>query len=172
MMTAREHDDRKGHHYYTRLRTPCLRGLGSGGAGPQYISQKTFCESNEAASGSKALQECHPERSEGSHAGYRSFAALRMTQRDGLVFEMFCPLRVPSSPFLPPAITFDCQISSGTISLPELVSWVCAGKHDWGDSVATTRANITLSRHQEPEEHGDTRRRVLHPADHKHSSTS
>ena len=79
MMTAREHDDRKGHHYYTRLRTPCLRGLGSGGAGPQYISQKTFCESNEAASGSKALQECHPERSEGSLARQRSFAALRMT---------------------------------------------------------------------------------------------
>ncbi len=31
---------------------------------------------------------CHPERSEGSLSGERSFAALRMTKRDGLSFEM------------------------------------------------------------------------------------
>src|SRR5437667_12085923 len=43
------------------------------------------------------MQECHPEpiRSaqgklrEGSLSGERSFAALRMTKRDGLVFEMY-----------------------------------------------------------------------------------
>jgi len=40
------------------------------------------------ASQTKAIQECHPERSEGSLAGERAFAALRMTKRDGLVFEM------------------------------------------------------------------------------------
>ena len=38
------------------------------------------------ASQTKPLQECHPERSEGSLAGQRSFAALRMTKRDGLFF--------------------------------------------------------------------------------------
>src|SRR2546429_2758287 len=41
------------------------------------------------ASQTKPLQECHPERSEGSLAGQRSFAALRMTKRDGLFFEMY-----------------------------------------------------------------------------------
>jgi hypothetical protein len=45
----------------------------------------------------KPMQQCHPERSEGSLAGPRSFAALRMTKRDGLFFEMDCgqadPLR-------------------------------------------------------------------------------
>src|SRR5258708_29156679 len=45
----------------------------------------------------KPLQECHPERSEGSRAGQRSFALLRMTKRDGLFFEMYCPLRVPGA---------------------------------------------------------------------------
>jgi len=34
------------------------------------------------------MQECHPERSEGSLSGERSFAPLRMTKREGLVFEM------------------------------------------------------------------------------------
>src|SRR6266700_64018 len=38
------------------------------------------------------MQECHPERSEGSLCGERSFAALRMTKREGLVFEMSWPL--------------------------------------------------------------------------------
>src|SRR5437588_1710669 len=47
------------------------------------------------ASQTKPMQECHPERSEGSLAGQRSFAALRMTQRDGLVFEMYWRLRRP-----------------------------------------------------------------------------
>src|SRR5438874_5805984 len=42
------------------------------------------------------MQECHPERSEGSLSGERSFAALRMTKRDALFFEMYCPLWSPS----------------------------------------------------------------------------
>src|SRR5213078_76527 len=42
------------------------------------------------ASQTKPIQECHPERSEGSLSGERSFAALRMTKRDGLFFEMDC----------------------------------------------------------------------------------
>jgi len=37
----------------------------------------------------KPLQACHPERSEGSVSGERSCAALRMTKRDGLFFEMY-----------------------------------------------------------------------------------
>src|SRR5947209_7691318 len=41
------------------------------------------------ASQTKPMQECHPERSEGSLSSERSFAALRMTKRDGLVFEMY-----------------------------------------------------------------------------------
>ena len=40
------------------------------------------------ASQTKPMQEGHPERSAGSLAGQRSFASLRMTQRDGLFFEM------------------------------------------------------------------------------------
>ena len=40
------------------------------------------------------MQECHPERSEGSLSGERSFAPLRMTKRDGLLFEMYWALRV------------------------------------------------------------------------------
>ncbi len=43
------------------------------------------------ASQTKPIEECHPERSEGSLSGERSFATLRMTKRDGLVFEMSCP---------------------------------------------------------------------------------
>jgi hypothetical protein len=43
----------------------------------------------------KPIQECHPERSEGSLSGERSFAALRMTQRDGLLFEMYWGLPPP-----------------------------------------------------------------------------
>src|SRR5229473_3329238 len=51
----------------------------------QYISNKRF------ASQTKPMQDCHPERSEGSLAGQRSFAPLRMTKPDGLLFEMYCP---------------------------------------------------------------------------------
>src|SRR5205807_9801178 len=47
------------------------------------------------ASQMKPIQECHPERSEGSLAGQRSFAALRMTKRDGLLFEMYWPVWPP-----------------------------------------------------------------------------
>jgi hypothetical protein len=43
------------------------------------------------ASQTKPLQECHPERSEGSLSGERSFAALRMTKPDALLFEMYWP---------------------------------------------------------------------------------
>src|SRR5947209_20565710 len=43
------------------------------------------------ASQTKPLQGCHPERSEGSLAEQRSFAALRMTMPDDLFFEMDCP---------------------------------------------------------------------------------
>src|SRR5947209_4113855 len=43
----------------------------------------------------KPIQDCHPERSEGSLSGERSFAPLRMTKREGLLFEMYCPSRVP-----------------------------------------------------------------------------
>src|SRR5437588_1478320 len=49
------------------------------------------------ASQTKPLQECHPERSEGSLFGERSFAALRMTKRDGLFFERYWTLPVYSS---------------------------------------------------------------------------
>ncbi len=38
------------------------------------------------------MQDGHPERSEGSLSGERSFAALRMTKRDGLLFEMYWAL--------------------------------------------------------------------------------
>ncbi len=41
------------------------------------------------ASQTKPMQDCHPERSEGSLSGERSFAPLRMTKRDGLLFEMY-----------------------------------------------------------------------------------
>ena len=41
------------------------------------------------ASQMKPLQERHPERSEGSLAGQRSLAALRMTKPDGLFFAMY-----------------------------------------------------------------------------------
>jgi len=43
------------------------------------------------------MQECHPERSAGSLAGQRSCAALRMTQRDGLLSEMYWGLPRPWS---------------------------------------------------------------------------
>src|SRR5205823_109930 len=52
------------------------------GASPNPFQRRRF------ASQTKPLQECHPERSEGSLSGERSFAALRMTKRDGLFFEM------------------------------------------------------------------------------------
>src|SRR5437667_9331326 len=48
------------------------------------------------ASQTRPIQQCHPERSEGSLPGRRSFAALRMTLRDGLLFEMYCPLWSPA----------------------------------------------------------------------------
>src|SRR6266404_8174385 len=47
------------------------------------------------ASQTKPMQDCHPERSEGSLSGQRSFAALRMTKRDGLFFEMYWTLGHP-----------------------------------------------------------------------------
>ncbi len=47
------------------------------------------------ASQTKPMQDCHPERSEGSLAGQRSFAALRMTKGDGLLFEMYWPQGLP-----------------------------------------------------------------------------
>ena len=53
------------------------------------------------ASQTKPLQACHPERSEGSLSGERSFAALRMTKPDGLFFEMYCPLWARKSGGLP-----------------------------------------------------------------------
>ena len=37
----------------------------------------------------ESISLCHPERSEGSLAGQRSFAALRMTMPDALFFEMY-----------------------------------------------------------------------------------
>src|SRR5258706_13164429 len=51
------------------------------------------------ASPTKPIQAGHPERSEGSLAGQRSFAALRMTKRDGLFFEMYCAQGVPCGGF-------------------------------------------------------------------------
>jgi hypothetical protein len=56
------------------------------------------------ASQTKPMQPCHPERSEGSLAEQRSFAALRMTQRDGLVFEMDWPWRSACFPKIAPAL--------------------------------------------------------------------
>jgi hypothetical protein len=58
-------------------RVPAGRGLVSN------ILQRRRC-----ARQTKPLQACHPERSEGSVSGARSFAALRMTKRDGLFFEL------------------------------------------------------------------------------------
>jgi hypothetical protein len=55
----------------------------------QFQENKTFCESNEAASGVSSLRfaSCaSSERSEGSLSGERSFATLRMTKRDALFF--------------------------------------------------------------------------------------
>src|SRR5438105_15514711 len=62
---------------------------GGGALGSNPFQRRRF------ASQTKPLQECHPERSEGSLAGQRSFAPLRMTKRDDLLFEMYCPQRVP-----------------------------------------------------------------------------
>src|SRR5438874_13310245 len=47
------------------------------------------------ASQTKPLQECHPERSEGSLAEQRSFAPLRMTKPDGLFFDRRVGLQSP-----------------------------------------------------------------------------
>ncbi len=59
------------------------------------------------ASQTKPIQDCHPERSEGSLAEQRSFAPLRMTKPDGLFFEMDWPLwsPVPYSPGIAPRIS-------------------------------------------------------------------
>src|SRR2546425_9363271 len=53
------------------------------GASPNTFQIRRF------ASQTKPVQDCHPERSEGSLSGERSFAPLRMTKRDGLLFEMY-----------------------------------------------------------------------------------
>jgi hypothetical protein len=53
------------------------------------------------ASQTKPMQACHRERSEGSLAGLGSFAALTMTKRDGLVFEMYWAQAPTTSPFHP-----------------------------------------------------------------------
>src|SRR5713101_3672026 len=50
------------------------------------------------ASQTKPMEHCHPERSEGSLSGERSFAALRMTKRDGLLCEMYYLQGVPWGP--------------------------------------------------------------------------
>src|SRR5947209_19866205 len=47
------------------------------------------------ASQMKPIQDCHPERSEGSLSSERSFAPLRMTKRDGLLCEIYWPLGRP-----------------------------------------------------------------------------
>src|SRR6266496_2262702 len=65
------------------------------GTNPRREARDDTFQIGRCASQPKPMQECHPERSEGSLAGQRSFAALRMTQRDGLVFEMYCPQGVP-----------------------------------------------------------------------------
>jgi hypothetical protein len=56
------------------LRARTRRAQEQGDHKGQSISKKMFCESNEAE--------------EGSLCGERSFAALRMTERDSLFFEM------------------------------------------------------------------------------------
>src|SRR6266496_6704763 len=59
------------------------------GTNPRREARDDTFQIGRCASQTKPMQECHPERSEGSLSGERSFAALRMTQRDGLVFEMY-----------------------------------------------------------------------------------
>src|SRR5260370_33254102 len=53
------------------------------GASPNTFQIRRF------ASQTKLIQEFHPERSAGSRSGERSCAALRMTKRDALFFEMY-----------------------------------------------------------------------------------
>ena len=57
---------------------------------PECLSPNPF-QIRRFASQTKPSQECHPERSEGSLSGERSFAALRMTKPDGLVFASVRP---------------------------------------------------------------------------------
>src|SRR3989440_10110860 len=77
------------------------------------------------ASQTKPIQECHPERSEGSLSGERSFAPLRMTKRDDLLFEMYWPQGLP--------LHFTHQIHvdepPGLLShtLSSFASWGCGG---------------------------------------------
>src|SRR6266568_9259764 len=59
------------------------------GTNPRREARDDTFQIGRCASQTKPMQECHPERSEGSLSGERSFAALRMTKRDGLVFEMY-----------------------------------------------------------------------------------
>src|SRR5258706_14043237 len=66
-----------------------MRSIVGAGLAPNTFQIRRF------ASHTKPIQAGHPERSEGSLSGQRSFAALRMTKRDGLFFEMYCPSRVP-----------------------------------------------------------------------------
>src|SRR5438132_10641807 len=70
------------------------------------------------ASQTKPMQACHPERSEGSLAGRRSFAALRMTQRAGLVFEMYCPQGRPQEPTLPGMLRNTQQRATARVPTP------------------------------------------------------
>jgi len=69
----------------------------------------------------KPMQECHPERSAGSLSGERSLAALRMTKRDGLFFEMYCPLRAPGAGGQTPTASrfFPDGCGSGSRWLPD-----------------------------------------------------
>jgi len=67
------------------MRSSAAAGISS--TGMAALGGNTF-QRRRVASQTKPIQECHPERSEGSLSGERSFAALRMTQRDGLLFEM------------------------------------------------------------------------------------
>jgi len=66
-----------------------------GGLDARAGASPTTFQRRRCARQTKPLQECHPERSAGSLAGQRSCAALRMTQRDGLFFEMYCGQALP-----------------------------------------------------------------------------
>src|SRR2546423_13958863 len=56
---------------------------------PQNPTRDNTFQIRRFASQTKPIQDCHPERSEGS------LAPLRMTKRDGLLFEMYWPLWQP-----------------------------------------------------------------------------
>src|SRR5947207_384480 len=82
------------------------------------------------ASQTKPIQDCHPERSEGSLTAQRSFAPLRMTKRDGLFFEMDWPQGLL---YLSPRqdATFHSSIQHGqTTSLsPARIVFIDEGSH-------------------------------------------